>query len=72
MLSLSDVLRNNNAVIDRGNVMITCKDIDKAVTEYSHEAVVLELEDLLERHSTQSYWPAIIKQSNQLKGNNNG
>ncbi len=69
MLSLIEVLRNNNAVIDRGNVMISCRDIDKAVTEYAHSHVISELEDLLNRHSTQAYWPAIIKERiKQLKG----
>ena len=69
MPSLIEVLINNNAVIDRGNVMISCRDIDTAVVEYSNSVVVSELEDLLNRHSTQAYWPAIIKERiKQLKG----
>lgn len=68
MTTLSDVLKNNNAVFNGQHITITTRDMDKAATEYAYAAIICELEDLLENHSTQSYWPAIIKHRiNQLK-----
>jgi hypothetical protein len=73
MLNLVDVLRNNEAIFEGQSVVMTCRSIDKAATEYAHLFVISELENLLQEHSTQAYWPAIIKQRiNQLKGNDNG
>jgi hypothetical protein len=73
MVSLIDILRQNGAVIQDGHVVMTCIEISKAADEYAHDSVESELQSLLDTHSTQAYWPAIIKQRiNKLKGRNNG
>lgn len=73
MVSLIEILRRNGAIIEDGHVVMTCIEMSKAADEYAHDFVESELQSLLVTHSTQAYWPSIIKQRiNQLKGNNNG
>ncbi len=70
MLSITDILKRNGAVVKDGYVTIRCIDIDKAMNEYRHCSALCELQDLIKSNSTQAYWPAIIKQRiNQLNGN---
>jgi len=70
MVSLTEILRKHGAQIEFGRVVMTTVEVDKAATEYAHAFIISELQDLLDRNSSQAYWPAIIKQRiNQLKGN---
>lgn len=61
MTTLIEILKNHNATISNGVITITARDMDEVANDIGREAIAVELQDILDRNSTQAYYPAIIK-----------
>lgn len=62
MTTLIQILKNNNATIVNGVITISCRDMDQVAIDICREAIIAELQDVLDRHSTQAYFQSILKQ----------
>jgi hypothetical protein len=60
-MSIIDLLKKHGAEFNGEKITITCRGISKVLDEYSHDGVIAELQDILDCHSTQAYYPSILR-----------
>lgn len=56
------LLEKHGAKIEGGKITISCTNMADFMYEYAHEAIIADLNDILERHSAKANFPAIIKE----------
>jgi hypothetical protein len=61
-MSVFDLLKANGAEFNGNKMTISCRDIVKVLDEYARDGACVELQDLLDRATSKSYFPTIIKE----------
>ena len=61
-MSVFDLLKSNGAEFSGDKITISCKDIVEVLDEYARDGVRAELQDLLDRTTSKSYFPTILKE----------
>jgi hypothetical protein len=60
-MSVFDLLKKHDAEFNGNKITISCRDIVKVLDEYARDGVCAELQDILDRASSKTYFPTILK-----------
>jgi hypothetical protein len=72
-MSVFDLLKANGAEFNGDKITISCRSMSIVLDKYARDGVVSELQDLLDRTTSKSYFPTILRERiNRYKNKQHG